>query len=825
MQPRQAAVAFSSFFACYLIFSLSFVLAYEVGDFFNNGKVRLALEPVMKITDDIKPLTCASSGSVILRAYIENIPEFDIASIDASVYDASNEIYYNVTSAVSCGPRTGLISNQEFTCTVNIKELLTKLPKCPLESMENAFYLTAQIAYGKNKEKATDSKTLTIINQGTKPEMEINFAVSRPAYPVPEINCKTGSEIDVPVVIHNAEAMFGSIGWSYAAGNITSSQISCNKMLSRENEGRDDIYLCTLTVPSTLFPKCEDGADVTVLIGARTNEYNLNSSFTTILVSQELQLALKVSGMKNVDCQIINEDGTCVPKEPQRNVTVTITGNAPEKLKVFESEYKLGSEAESTVSCRQISTNRYECATFITIDKLPVPKSKDETTNASRDLAVTFDVKYLNYYKTITSSTKVTMEGKALDELIDTMQTIDEESKFLKIVNDIVSALQKAIGIVNIVSKCCTLPNMLNQLGQKVIGKEASKKTLSEFVKAFVENKFENYMLKNFGIDFAFKKAFGTYAKKVFEYFAKKFLMDLLLNTIKQIGIQSLWCIASGGLQVMDDQKKNLDKFEKGEINSMNVPQNFFDYVWELIKSKAPDCFKQSFWSQFKDTSKLLGYLCILVGFVLTYFFPAAMSLICSYMSTGAGILDVILNVAVIIISLLTAVESYNRVHKAVALATERINLQTKASNIMQEYSTDLQNTMQNLLMSQMSAATFSELFNPPTETVKLIFYSGRTGILNQGDDVCSGDDISIEYNFDKLNQTGSFSSQLHITNSHSKTLRFEGLNGTYGPYNADTLLGANPSQDPSEDYTFTLSYGDKSLDYKLHYVNHECVS
>ncbi len=825
MQPKQAAVAVSSFFACYLIFSLSFVLAYEIGDFFNGGKVRLALEPVMKIVDDIKPLTCASSGSFILHAYVENIPEFDITGIDASVYEASNDVYYNVTSAVSCGPRTGLISNQEFACTVNVKELLTKLPKCPMEMMENAFYLTAEIAYGKNKEKVTESKVLTLIRQGIKPEMEIDFAVSRPAYPVPEINCVTGSEIDVPVVIRNAEAMFGSIGWSYVAGNITSSQISCNKIMSREDEGREDIYLCILTVPSTLFPKCEDGTEVTVTIGARTSEHNLNSSFTTVLVSEELQLALKVSGMKKVDCQIIDEEGTCVPKEPQRNVTVTITGNAPERLKVFESKYKLGSEKESTVSCRQISTNRYECATFVTIDKLPVPASVDETTNASRDLSVTFEVKYLNYYKSITSSTDVTMEGKALDELINTMKTLDEENKFLKALEKLVTALNNAIKVVDFVSKCCTFPSMINQLGQKVIGKGATKKTLSEFVKDFVENKLEEKLLKYLGYDVALKKTFGTYAKKIFEYFAKDFLKKLVLDTIKQIGVDSIWCIALGGSKVIEEQQKNLDKFEKGEINSMNVPQNFGDYVWEMIKANAPNCFKQSFWNQFKDTTKLLAYLCILVGAIVTYFIPVAMSLICNYLSTGAGVISLVLNVAVMLISVMTAWDAYQRVHKAVALATERINLQTKASNIMQEYATDLQNTMQNLLMSQAAAAIFTEAFNPPMETTKLIFYSDRTGVLGQGDDICTGDEITIEYNFDKLNQTSGFTSQLAMTNSHSKTLRFDALNGTYGPYQTDKLLGTDPANDPSEDYTFTLSYGSRRLDYKLHYVNHECVT
>ncbi len=783
MKPKQALVLLSVPFACYLVFSLSLVSAYQIGEL-QNTKVKFIIEPVLKIVDDLKPINCGSSGYITFHAYVENVLEFDIEGIEAFVEDTSSDETHNVTSALSCFPKTKLISNQEITCNLHVRELLSELPSCPLEKAENRFYLTLEISYGDKKAKISSEKSFILTEPGIEPNLEINFRISHPPYPVPEINCKTGSEIDVPVVIKHAETLYGDVTWSFSVNETSygGNLIECEKILSREGEGMENIYLCNLVVSSTAFPVCERG-EVEIGLRAKTEDYNLFGNFSTTTISEDLNLGLSISGIEKLECQIIDENGTCVPKEPQQNVTARITGNVPAGLRVFETRYKLGDSNITITHCKKIRYDKYECLTFITIDQLPVPQSKDQRTTKSRTLTLFFDVKYLNYYTNISDSTNVTLEGVILDELLNTMNVLEEDIKYLKWIKDNIYWIEEAYGWINLIRTCCGF----------------------ELVKKELEKGYEyayNGLLKKFSEMYLWGPASEWWGK--------------IIGVIAQHGPGIVRCIAEKGIEGINKEMKNLEDFEEGEITSeMEIPT-----IGELIKEYIAICAIENFWDRIKSTWKLL--LCLAIRWLLASIlkYDACTILQNPVIEALLNLIDVL----VVIISALLLYSTINHGMKSLALARERINLQIAATNIMTDYLEKLKNTMETLATNMALNTAFLNLTYPIYDTVKLIFISDRTGVLDNQDEICVGDSITIEYDFEKLNQTEGFVSQLSITPSKRGPLIFDSLKGTYGPYLTDTLLGTNPNIDPSEMYTFTLSYEDKKLDYELYYMNHTCI-
>jgi hypothetical protein len=786
MRPKQAFVLISVPLVCYLIFSLSLVSAYRIGELQDAG-VKFIIEPVIRIVDDLKPINCESSGYVTFHAYVENVPEFDIKGSEAFVEDVSGEETYNVTSALSCSPKTDLISNQEITCTLNVRELLWNIQTCPFERPENRFYLTLEISYGNRNVRISDEKDFVLTGPGTEPDLEIDFDVSTPSYDIPEINCRTGSEIEVPVVIKHAETFYGDITWSFSVdetgygGNL----IECEKILSREGEGREDIYLCALVISNTVFPECEEGSEVVVGILARTKDHDLSGNFSTSLVSEELNLGLHISEIGTIECQIIDEEGTCVPKEPQQNVTARITGNVPARLKVFENRYKLGDQNITTTYCRKISHEKYECLAFITIDQLPMPADKHSKTTKSRELTLFFDVKYMNYYTSISDSITVTLEGSVINEILNTVNVLEKGKDFFEAIKKISNGLSKVYDWVNTISQCCLLGNILEQLEEGSV-----KEAVKEFGRLYLWGSAKNSWQKTISI--------------------------LIGNGPALIG-----CIAEKAMGDIDKEIENLEDFEEGSITSPLDTPNFET----VLAQYYPSCRAQNFWDQIKSSWK--GWLCAAIFWV-----TGLGAAICPILTNPVvrGVLTAI-NLLLVVISLLLLLNTYNEAFKNIALARERINLQLAAENavgnITINYSEALANTMETLATSLATNTALLNLTYPSYDTIKLLFISDRTGVLDNGDEICVWDSITIEYNFEKLNQTGGFVSKLSIDpNKLGGPLLFNDLEGTYGPIETSTLLGTDPNFDPSEMYTFTLRYdnNNKRLDYDLYYVNHTCI-
>ncbi|UCC91268.1 MAG: hypothetical protein JSV39_03045 [Candidatus Aenigmatarchaeota archaeon] len=815
MGLKQSLVFLSVFLSCYLILFLPFASAYQIGEL---QKTKFIVEPVLRIVDDLKPVNCESSGYITFHAYVENVPEFDIESSEAFVEDISGGETYNVSSSISCFPKTGLISNQEITCSLRVNEMLSRIPSCPFERTENRFYMTLEISYGDRRMTISDEKDFVITQAGTEPGIEIKFDVSWPAYPVPEINCRTGSEIEIPVVIKNAETLFGEIMWSFSVNGTGygGDLMECDKVTTREGEGREDIYLCTLVISSIAFTECEEGSNVWVAARARTEDFDISGNFSTVLVSEELNLGLRLSGIEKLECQIIDENGTCIPKEPQQNVTARITGNVPPRLKVFETRYKLGDGEITTTHCRKIRYDRYECLAFITVDMLPLPASKEERTSGSRELTIFLDVKHLNYYTDISDSTTVETEGVILDGILDTMNALEQKKDFLESIKDpLPKWLTKGMIFVDRITGCCDLVKLVDQWKD-------------------VDVKLEEGVISKFRA--ASEKIIGTIealtGRNVWNF--QQGIIKNAINFIITYGPGVLTCAAEAGIKIIEEEQEKLLQFESGAINEpLEIPDSIS--IWKLLEDNAPECFAEQLWPK----REWWEWMCRIVLFILKVI-PATKGIadtVCKFMKYVDMAIDKIqkaLNLWIGYVTTLGVMSTFSKVQESIALARERLNLQTRLEaerlNITTAYIDAFENTMDAMITGTITHTLLGEMVSPQYDTIKLLFISDRTGMLDHGDEICVGDSITIEYNFEKLNQTEGFVSKLLITpNRLGGPLLFGDLKGTYGPQFTDNLLGTNPGYpdfDPSETYTFTLVYENenKRLDYELYYVNRTCI-
>jgi len=794
MYEKQALVFAFILSACYLIISIPFVQSYAIGDF-SGTKISLAkLEPELHIIDDIKPLKCDSSGLFEFRVYVENAPEFTIKSIKARVADLSRgDTVYDVSSAVSCNPLTDVISNQEITCRVSVSEMLNKIPVCPMDSLESRFYVTFETeSFGRISE-ATDSRPFVLADQTAEPSLDVDFYIASPPYPVPDINCRTGSEIDVPVAVYHSEVLSGEFDWSFSVGGSSAysgSLIQCVKIPPSKNVdgGRRDIYICTLTVGSSSFDECSGGAETAVRITLENSGYRISDEFSAMMVDEDLDLGMRISGPGNLECQIIDEDGTCVPKVPAHNLTVTISGNVPPNLEAFDFRYKLGDEDDFTPTvCKKKSSNRYLCPVFITMDDFKTVPEGEASAEQSRQLEIWADVRHLSYYTNITGTIQINMVGKLIDPAINTRNVLNKGKGILDDLDNVRTGLMKAMKMINMISHCC---------GGSTLASSWSTMTIVPKMVMLAE---------------------VVTGRKIWDF--KDSATANIINLIKDRGPDVLQCMLERGKQQIEEEIKNLEKFEGGEItNELKIP-SAWDY---FMNAPAMGCMAKKSWAGL-GLDRLIVIACFMFIKIIPNMVGKIITALCAAIkNTVLKNVMSALNVVVSFHTLFSAVTAYQEAQKAIMLARERMNAQLKAQQALADYMDYFQGTMETTINMMNTNLVESLVITPPYETVHMKFISGRSGILNDGDEICKGDLLTIEYDFEKLNQTGNFHSRLSISPA-GKTLNFgDQLKGKYGPMLIETVLGADEYSE-SEIHTFTLSYQNRKFDYRLMYINTPC--
>ncbi|NIO20386.1 MAG: hypothetical protein GTN76_06505, partial [Candidatus Aenigmarchaeota archaeon] len=731
------------FAACYLIFSLPFVYAYIVGDYIEpERKVRMSvLQPTLHIVDDLKPIDCESSDYINFRMFIDNLQSWsNITNIEAYVVDLSKtDTKYDVTPSLLCTPKTNIISNEEISCHINIEELLFRIRACPLQRIDNIFEIYLDVQTEAGMKRLSGSKTIIITEAGIQPELKIDFNAVYPPMQIPRINCLTGSIIDVPVVLDHTEVFYGKTEWSL---RINESQefrelIECELTLEGDyrQEGKSDIYMCILTIPSTFFPTCVRG-DVSVKIIARNGEHRIYDSFDTKTYSQQLNLGLYIEDLDLMECKIINENGTCIPTNPQQNITVTIVGNVPKYIEAFDFSYALGDENETDTYCRRDRYNLYECIVFITKDTLPMP-SGTGTTTESRDLNFSMQIKHINYYQTLSETTTVGMEGTAIHDFLSAKKTLEEMKKRLEDWNKVKDVLEDAAWLIDFISLCCKIVNIERQLNDLKFLQQMLEKygrTLPGVwgqINAAVAAQLKERLLK---------------IEKIGEeiWVLLQFLQSEIKSIIMSAGPGIIGCIGEAALKAVDIEIENIEKFESGQINQpLDTPDNILDYLKSLVS-----CAAENFWDNIK--SRWLGYLCAVAVFVVNIICQGCLTSVCKIITEIAGPLKFFITLALMIVNTIIMGISINMATEAISLAREEINILTMGNNALADYMENMKNTFLAIALAQVNDQLYK--FIQPTiaaDMVRLFFISSRTGILNYDDEICRGDSLTIEYNFE----------------------------------------------------------------------------
>ena len=229
-----AILTFSILSAC-LILSIPFSSAYMISDVTNpedTKKISLqeAFQPEVTLLSEIPPLSCDSSGNIEFMLFFSNLlPGFNIAEIKAEIVETNYDRKFDVSSAFTCSPDSSLINNEEVRCRLNANELLSLIPNCPVGQINPDLDLSFTLETEQGNVTASKSVELVLTESGNEPELSINPKITYPPTKL-EYNCRTGTEISLPVQVRHAELLSGSPSWSvkFANGGYREDIIACN---------------------------------------------------------------------------------------------------------------------------------------------------------------------------------------------------------------------------------------------------------------------------------------------------------------------------------------------------------------------------------------------------------------------------------------------------------------------------------------------------------------------------------------------------------------------------------------------------------------------
>ena len=441
------------------------------------------------------------------------------------------------------------------------------------------------------------------------------------------------------------------------------------------------------------------------------------------------------------------------------------------------------------------------------------------TTKKTRDLNFSMQIRHINYYQTLSKTTEVEMEGRAVHDFLNATRTLEEKKKTLENWRKWVNALEKAAWVIDFVNLCCKLVVLEKQLNDiKWLNNVAE--VYGNTLPGALGNMFSSIADSTE----QFLGAMGKFGEELF--IALKIVQDEMLSILQTAGPGVIGCVGEAALKAVDKEIENIDKFESGAINKeLEIPDDVFLY----LKSLAT-CFGENFWDEIK--SRWIGYVCMVAAFVANIVSQGRLTQLCVTITRLAGPLKWFVTLALLAVNAVILNISVEMARESIALAREQINLQLKEQKAVEKYMEYMRNTFLAIIMAQVNAQA-NTLLNPllSMEPVSVRFISSRTGLLDYDDEICKGDSLTIKYNFKKLNITGDFIPELRIQNyarPFSRTLAFPDLEGTYGPYSIDSVFRINPNNNPSSYYTFFLTYEiegfEQTVDYRLYYNNQTCV-
>ncbi len=833
-----------AFFASYLIVSIPFASALFLGEALDGGKsIRMAdeLAPELVILVDdsaggkLEPLNCRSSGSLRFTLVPRNIrPNSRISGNGTYIADSMNPgMRYDVSEHLSCFPSEDLISSQEIECSLDIEGLISELPYCPLDRSENTLEINMDFISGQGPQTLSASRDIVITEAGVEPSLEMMPGLL-PDSGVSGINCRTGSVLDIPVKIIHSEVLEGEPSWTFSVdGSRDYETLDC--AFSHESwsgDAREDIYSCEIFVYNSTIPDCVPGEDAPLSITARSGDYEFRDDVSVPLYSEDLNLGLRIVSLPSeVECQAVSKEGRCIPGEPKRDFQVLVTG-APERLDVYRFSYSMGGDTSVTL-CDRVSPEvyRYSCQMMLPPKDLEGDDPEDPINfQGSFPFGVTVETKFLNtYYETLEASSAISYSGSLPSEVVDIKKKIGESENKIKELREGYALTMEILSWLSTILCCCGLVDVIS----KVLWKEGGEAAIEE---AAEEGIWE--LMKAYGkvfFDTAMKQASGRW----------------LMSLLKSVGIGAVECLMKAIEKLNEKTIEKLEDFQETDdpesfdasIPCVDRNKDFTDYITCVMEEEGGtwakctagtaageflsglSCGASCLFEDWPPTLKCLGKIAtctviivVLLGGTGGTGFSALMT-VCSVTPWVIEIGSIVLGFVYMLVSMK---ESRHSIDLAQAQMEISIGIYKDFATAMQDWTGAFSGFREKLVEDTVSVSLLQTALNLPSAG---LFIRSGPSVLEYNETVCRGDEISIEYELNKLNVTRRFTSSLGIKRpgspSYVKTISLRGLNGTYGPEVVDNILG-NPLS--SGEYDFVLDYGYGMASYRLFYYNETCI-
>jgi hypothetical protein len=726
------------------------------------------------MTDELPAIDCESKGTMRFHFYAENVfTQFEISELKAYIIEKTGNTH-DISDMVSCSPLSNLIGNQQITCSIDIQSLLINLPDCPLRGgIENDLKISVKITGQQGTITLIGMRKLILTRAGVSPSLSVVNI------PDPKLNCIVGSEVDAILKINHAEIL-GTPRWSFVVNQKTRYDSEYIKDQQYFPEERIDTYQCALQVSNSTLPSCTGQARIDVY--AVSNKKNITTDFNLTIVKQEFAFGMEVYPPGDIECQIVDKEGTCVPKDPQQTFDVLLTGSSPDKVKIYGFRYKLGDEDFSDTICKKQDGNRYSCLMFVTMDK--------SGSSGTRDLEVQADTKYLTSFSTLSAKSSVSTKGTLIDESINRTEAINAKKESLAYYKKIIDIINTITTFINTIQDCCALADFSSTLvlGLRYVSFNAIKDAFIKLLKAELANLWN----------------------KNEQWYVN--LLDLIL----QNGPLVVSCLTDVAMRKFDAEMKNFQDFESGSLQNELETPDMYD-LSNFVDAKFWQCIAANKWN-----SKKWSLVCSLAVGIIAVFVPGgavAIFNICSALRSSVfmyvkGALTIVISTMLFIV----AFNTYKDSKDAIQYARESLNAQLKAQEALESYSESFRNTVESISASKANKV-LDEMF-PESPEVKLVFTDQTGNLIGFNQSVCKNDLLTVEYEFGKFNVTGNFEPKLEITApSGTKTLVFNNLSGSYGPITVKDLFNiANPPSPPtpSGDCNFALPGGD--ILYTIYY-------
>jgi hypothetical protein len=793
------------------------VFSVGINDFYSNGKSDSKnyadstgssehtakfgpFDPNLVIAGDLPSINCHSTGSIEFYIKVENVfTNFNITSVEAYVESANTR---DVSNMISCSPMNNLKSGSGIKCSLNLNQLLSiGIPCLPDGRIDNKFKikLTLQKPDG-GQISLPASKSFIITETEVEPNLTVNVISPTP----PILNCLTGTKIRIDSTINHAEVISKDVDWWFKVNNTDdkNTHIDCNwtsdswaSSGSTQTE-KYDYYSCTLMVSNESLTSCS-GTFPIELFG-KSGGYIFSDAFDVTATTQPLGLSLSITSIdpnSQVDCQIVDKQNTCIPKQPQRVLKAKIestTGVDISELKLLGSMYRINNLSASPMVCRPESSDttykEYKCNVFISA--IPVTSLLQHT----EEMNITFDARYVNYYESISASTTtagldLSYQATNISETVDTMKVIEEKQSNINKYIKIFEKLEKIAKVLNYIGCCCGFGNIIEK-----IYKDPDIGNILNQLKRFAGEALYGSGTKNTAVK--------------------------VINAVANLGLKFYTCFYKSYFNILNDKRQDLMDFQNtGASPPLEHKKYGFDDI--ITRGDFYSCIGSAFWN---GVSSCL--LCGFIMFAIRLIFPVVNS-ICVWIGNpwvSAGLAA--LQILIVVFAILLFIKTYKDSNAILHAADAGIETQIKVQNAVTDYAEAYANATADVLESTVASQGLENLF-PTLPTVKFYINSTTQGLLDYNETVCRDEEIFITYNFVKFNNTPSYTNQLLIKDNvrgWSNITSLPDLNGTLGPYRIGDLFQVSsppPPLDISNEYDFLVSYGYGDVfTYKLYYDN-----